>query len=461
MLKKLPVLLKLLPVALFLFFAGCRPDKNDPVETLNLTAAYNNEVALKWNELLLEVERFTPGYLPPVSARAFGYVGLTAYETVVPGMPEYQSLKNNYGGLDLPSPDPDKFYHYPAALNAAYATIISRLYPTAPAAQFSQILTLENYLNSKYEAEVSPEVLENSIEWGRSVANAVYTWSKSDLPGHEGYFHNTDPSYVPPTGPGLWQPTYPNFGKALLPHWGDVRTFAANSDDQCPKPLAYSTDPNSEFYVQARETENKVNLIKQGLNYEDKWIAEFWSDDCAALTFTPAGRWMAIANQALIATSADLSKAVVVYAKVGMALCDAGIRAWGEKYRYNIMRPVDYIRNAMGHDTWNSIMCPDGSGQFFTPSFPTYPSGHGTFSGAASEVLTVEFGPSYGMMDRCHENRNEFIGTPRYFGSFYQMAAENAYSRIPIGVHFRMDADAALDLGYRIGRKVNGLPWKK
>jgi hypothetical protein len=122
---------------------------------------------------------------------------------------------------------------------------------------------------------------------------------------------------------------------------------------------------------------------------------------------------------------------------------------------------VDYIRNALGHNTWNSIMCPDGSGQFFTPQFPTYPSGHGTFSGAASEVLTAEFGSSFAMTDRCHENRSEFIGTPRSYSSFYEMAQENAYSRLPIGVHFRMDSEAALDLGLKIGRRVNNLPWKQ
>ena len=34
------------------------------------------------------------------------------------------------------------------------------------------------------------------------------------------------------------------------------------------------------------------------------------------------------------------------------------------------------------------------------------------------------------------------------------MAYENAESRIPLGVHFRMDAKESLKLGYRIGRKV-------
>jgi hypothetical protein len=65
------------------------------------------------------------------------------------------------------------------------------------------------------------------------------------------------------------------------------------------------------------------------------------------------------------------------------------------------------------------------------------------------------------MTDRCHEGRTEFRGTPRTFNSFYEMAEENAYSRIPIGVHFAMDSEAGVELGYGIGKKVNSLPWRK
>lgn len=448
----------LLSIAFLAFLSACHRD-DAPAE--HLTASYDNEVVLKWNELLLEIERYTPGYLPPVSARAFGYIGLTAYETAVPGMPAYKSLGAHFSGLQLPAAEGSDAYHYPAALNSAYATIISKLYPTAPAAQLSKLIALQTYFDTKFEAQTTAEVFGNSVAWGKSVADAVYAWSGTDAAGHEGYLHVTDPNYAPPVGPGLWQPTYPNYAPALLPHWGNVRTFAATLEEHCDNPLPFSTDESSEFYVQAKETENKVNLINQGENYEDKWIAQFWSDDCAALTFSPAGRWVAIASQALEITSADLAKAVVVQAKLGMALCDAGIRCWGEKYRFNVLRPVDYIRTVMGHNTWNSIMCPDGAGQFFTPAFPTYPSGHGTFGGAAAEVLTAEFGNSFAMTDNCHKDRTEFIGTPRSFNSFYEMGQENAYSRLPIGVHFRMDAEAALGLGYKIGRKVNNLPWKQ
>lgn len=65
------------------------------------------------------------------------------------------------------------------------------------------------------------------------------------------------------------------------------------------------------------------------------------------------------------------------------------------------------------------------------------------------------------MTDRRHEIRNEFNGTPRSFNSFIEMAVENAFSRIPLGVHFRMDCEAGLEQGYLAGQRVLALPWKK
>jgi hypothetical protein len=41
------------------------------------------------------------------------------------------------------------------------------------------------------------------------------------------------------------------------------------------------------------------------------------------------------------------------------------------------------------------------------------------------------------------------------------MANENAYSRIPLGVHWRMDCEEGVRFGIEIGRRVNDLPWKK
>lgn len=458
--NSLPGSLLWLSLALALLWVSCRRDADVIADERKLVAEYDPGVVAQWNKLLLEIERFTPGYLPPVSARAFGYVGLAVYETAVPGMPGYRSLGGHFPGLHLPAADKRAEYHYPAAINSAYLAIMHYLYPGIPAARYSEAVTLHNVLKDKFEREASPAVMAASIEWGKAVADAVFAWSATDPVGHEGFLRPNDPGYVPPSGAGKWQPTYPDYNPALLPHWGDVRTFAAKPDDKCKDPLAFSADPSSEFYAQALETHNKVSLIHEGKNHEDKWIAQFWSDDCPALTLTPAGRWIAIATQAVEKTDANLGKAVVVTAKVGMAICDAGIRCWGEKYRFNLLRPVDYVHLVMGHTSWNTIMCPDGSGRFYTPQFPSYPSGHGTFGAAAAEVLTAEFGQYMVMTDHTHEARHDFNGTPRTFSSFYEMAQENAYSRIPIGVHYRMDAEAAMDLGLKIGRRVNNLPWK-
>lgn len=331
--------------------------------------------------------------------------------------------------------------------------------PEAPAEHLFRIYSLRTDFFLKYQQETDPETYSRSISYGTAVADAVYEWSATDEAGHEAYLKNTDPDYVPPTGEGLWQPTYPDYSSALLPNWEEVRLFAADGTEVCPAPHPYETTPGSAIYQEAQEVVEQCAIARANPASEERWIADFWSDDCPILTFTPAGRWIAVANQVIEGQNPSLPVALETYAKVGFALSDSGQRAWAEKYRYNYLRPIDYIRQVMGDNNWNTVMCPDGSGQFFTPNFPAYPSGHATFGAAAAIVLADMYGEDYAMTDRCHEERTEFNGAPREFNSFIEMAEENALSRIPLGVHFRMDSDAGLDLGYEVGEKVLALPW--
>lgn len=334
-------------------------------------------------------------------------------------------------------------------------------FPTAPAAQLFKIVELANKVNEPFKHQLAIDVFVRSRNYGREVAEAVFKWSATDLTGHNAYRSPTDPNYIPPAGRGKWQPTLPDFKPALLPNWGRVRTFAADARDVVIDPLIYSDDSTSDIYQQAKETELLTNEVKANKRPEDKWIADFWSDDCPILTFSPAARFVAVTNQVVAKEKPNLAKALETYAKVSMALCDAGIRCWHEKYRFNYERPVDYIRRVMGNKNWNTVMCPDGSGNYFTPPFPAYPSGHAAFAGAAAMVLADIYGEIYSFTDRCHEGRTEFISAPRSFNSFFEMAEENAYSRIPLGVHFAMDSNEGLKLGYGVGAKVNALPWKR
>lgn len=448
----------------FLAVIGCARDEDEqPITNVgNEVAQFTAEVPLAFNELFLDLERFAEGYRPPVSARTSAYLGLAAYEAAQPGMSgEYSSLSGYYPGLEVPDIVPGEDYHWPLVLVATYERALELFFPTAPAEQLFRIYQTRGDFFQRYRQEVPTAIFSRSVARGKEVAEAVYAWSETDQIGHQAYLRNTDPNYVPPSGPGLWQPTFPDFSSALLPYWGQVRTFAADGGDITPPPLAYNESPSSEIYQQAREVVDRTAIARVSPDSEERWIADFWSDDCPILTFTPSGRWIAVLNQVVELEGKRLHRALEAYLLVGIALSDSGVRCWHEKYRHSYERPIDYIRRVMGDSDWNTVMCPDGSGLFFTPNFPAYPSGHATFGAAAAEVMAALFGDDYGMTDRCHEGRTEFNGTPRTFSSFYQMAEENAESRIPLGVHFRMDADSGLELGYGIGRKVMQLPLRR
>lgn len=445
-------------LVLIMLVAGC---KKDPTLIENPNANfYSSTVPLEWFKLMEEIDRYAEGYRPPAAARAMAYIGLTGYEAVVNGMPNYKSLGSHFPGLNLPQIDKDKEYHWPAAANAAYFQIISLFYPHLDTNLKNRIDVLNQITADDLKKDVSNEAFERSLNFGKDVANTIYEWSKLDVAGHEAYLDPRPDNYSPPSGPGRWEPTPPNFTPALFPYWGSVRTFALKQSDLLAKPpVPWSEDSASDFYKEAKEVMDWTNRIKAGEDDESHWIAEFWSDDFFEVTFTPAGRWVAIANQVVSAENIKLDKAVELYAKLGMALCDAGIAIWHSKYHYNLERPISYIQRNLQQD-WETIMNHPISGVTgLNPEFPAYPSGHSGFGGAAAIVLTDVFGYYYEITDKCHEHRIEFNGSPRYFRSFIDMATENAYSRIPLGVHYRMDCAEGISQGYLAGQKVLELPW--
>lgn len=269
-------------------------------------------------------------------------------------------------------------------------------------------------------------------------------------------------SYIPPAvgpnGEKLWQPTFPDYTPALFPYWGQVRPFAMSSTDLIARPpIPYSEDPGSLFYQQANEVKTIVDLN----NFTTQWVAEFWSDDIFQLTFEPAARQIAIANILVEQEHIKLDVALEMYAKMGMALCDAGIAVWNSKYLYNVIRPIEYVRNVMDPG-WNTALNnPLNNVKSLTPEFPAYPSGHSCFGGSGSSVLAEIFGNNTSYTDVCHFGRSEFNSTPRTYQTIMEAGVENAYSRLPLGVHFRMDCDEGLRLGYLAAARVSSLPWRK
>lgn len=439
-----------------LFFVSCGHDDDEDLSIHTALAKdYDGEVVTTWIRTFAEVDRYAVGYRPGPAPRALSYLGLAAYESIVSAMPEYNSLEGVYRaqGLDIPNIEQGVTYHWPTVVNASYGYLMKRFFPHVKPELRYKISSVETQFDVKYleQEKIPRDVFERSKRYGQSVAEAVYNWSATDLVGHDAFRNPRPSNYVPPKGEGKWEPTFPDLGAAMFPNWGEVRTMAIHGDERLAlPPLEFSKDKNSPLYKDALRVYNKNT---PALEYEQQWIAEYWSDDALEVTFSPPTRFAVIANQVLQAKKADLELAVYTVAKVGFALNDAGVACWYSKYIYNVERPITYIRREID-PSWEPHL-------WFTPSFPAYPSGHATFGAAAAETMTSIFGDKYAMVDRSHEGRVEFLGIPRTYKSFYEMAEENAYSRIPLGVHFQMDADEGVRLGYAIGRKVDSLPWKK
>lgn len=407
---------------------------------------FDAQVPTAWFDLALRLVRTTAGFTPPVASRALAYAGITLYEAMVPGMPGYRSLEGELPGFPgLPPRARRADLHWPIVANAALGAILRHLFPTASAEDLAAVDALDASFGDGFRRSVARNVLRHSEQWGAAVADLVFDWSKDDG-GHESYLRSFPVEYVPPVGPGLWQPTPPAFLRALQPFWGANRTFAVVDGSACPAgdPTPYSEDPSSAFGAEAFEVYAAVN----NLTDEQRAIALFWADD-PGVTATPPGHSVSIATQVLRAMDARLDTSAETYAKVGMAVADVFIACWDAKYGYNLLRPVTYIQAFIDVD-WLPILV--------TPPFPEYPSGHSVQSGAAAQVLTDLFGHRYAFVDRTHEDR----GLPaRSFTSFFEAAREAAISRVYGGIHYRPAIVRGLEQGRCIGQAVSSLEFRR
>jgi hypothetical protein len=120
---------------------------------------------------------------------------------------------------------------------------------------------------------------------------------------------------------------------------GTAAALVAGGDCLPGSHPAYSEDPASRFHAEALEVYETVNTLTS----EQETIAPFWSDDPGA-TATPPGHSLAIATQVLRREGASLAAAAETYAKVGIAVRDAFVACWHQKFVYNLLRPVTYLR---------------------------------------------------------------------------------------------------------------------
>jgi len=421
-----------------------------------LVSSFSSDVANQWFLLATNLV-MTPGLNPGPArpARAFGYEGVALYEALVAGMPGYQSLAGQLNGLtEGLQVSPGRQYHWPSVANAALARVMNALYDVIPngmsntttvrdAAQ-AQIQALYDQFAAQFQTEISVEAFRQSDDYGDAVGQHIVDWSNTDG------FSTRSKAYTPCGDPSCWQETPPGLGAAYEPHWGDLRTFALTSGSEVDPgpPPTYDEDPASAFYAYALQDYNTVNNLT--LNQQN--IANYWADGPG--TITPPGHSISMTRQILQQQEKQgkgfkLETAAEAYARVGIAAADAFIACWNTKYKYNLLRPITYIRKVDIDPVWLSFLA--------TPNFPTYTSGHSTQSGAWARVMTDMFG-NIPFTDLT----NDYQGlAPRSFNTFAAVAAEAAVSRLYAGIHYDFDNFTGLTQGDNVGAKVSALHFRK
>jgi len=429
----------------FLCFISCEKDSKFPgasgkVEIdyghLWQTKTFSANVVVKWLDMQLDMLRvpLAAGTGSQDAARALAYCGIATYESVVPGMPDYQSLANQLNQFpEMPSTEPGKAYHWAVSANAALAEMNRKLFPTTSDANKLRIDSLENALKDIYAAQTDEPTLQRSIAFGKEVAKRVSEWAIADGSA------NVNPLYVPPVGDGLWESTPPNFPAAINPYASQRRLITPGVADgtALAPPPAYSTDPGSDFYAMVKDVYDK----SQQLTPEQAAMALYHRD---APGYPGGGHFVAILSQVLSKAQTTLDVAALAYAKTGIASFDAITICFTIKYSVNLVRPITYIQKVMGYTSWSAL--------FNTPGHPEFPSAHAVNAAAIAGMWTDVFGKDFQFTDHSYDY---IVGLPsRSYNSFDEMAKEMADSRVFAGIHYQSSVDKGRWLGEKVAQNI-------
>ncbi|MCE5280266.1 MAG: vanadium-dependent haloperoxidase [Planctomycetaceae bacterium] len=396
--------------------------------------AVRADAVLDWNNVWLDMIRATGGPPAPVS-RAGAMVHVAIFDSV-------NSIDRLYYPYLVKLDAPPTASHEAAVAAAAY-NVMSCLYP-------SQQSVLDSRYASALAAIPDGAGKMQGVTLGAAVASAVIADRAAD-----GW--DTPGTYTPAGTPGTWRPTPPDYTAAFDPQWKSVQTWSIPSVEAI-RPPAPPDLTSPEYAAEWLEVYQKGALTGSTRTTEETQLASFWANDRDG-TYKPLGQLNAIAQEASIAKGLSLIENARLFAMLNVAMADAGIVAWDAKYAYDLWRPITGIQEAdtdgnsltFADPTW-APLSDDPLVNGFTPPFPAYTSGHATFAAAAATVMSDFFGES--MTLTVGTDDPGYTGGLRTYSSFWEMAQENAQSRIWLGVHWRSDAVYGLASGQQVGQYV-------
>lgn len=294
---------------------------------------------------------------------------------------------------------------------AAYAAqeVMLYLHPTFPNLKDAVRQTAQAiYRQAQIQGWPEPN-LRLSQALGRQVGLQVVAWGRQD-----GAARQIIPTYPAPA-PGVW--VLPLGRPAVEPGWGAVRPIGMTLEALAKAPPPPAWDSPEFARERALFWDEQAKIDEAGRQIADKWAGD-------PGTVTPAGLWQEAALEILRQRRLDATRAVEILAVLNIAMHNANIACWRDKFTYYVARPEQWVRSF--DRRWQPYLR--------TPKHPSYPSGHSAISGAAATVLTHFF--------------------PEEAPTWEALAKEASYSRVVAGIHWFVDGRGGLEQGRQVARQV-------
>jgi hypothetical protein len=358
---------------------------------------------------------------PPYAARAYAYISAAQYDALVAAW-HYKKLysrlapykNNNTINCLIPQTDLPSYPSEDAVIAGVMTETLKLFFPTEQA--YIQQLAAEHKQYRILSGANTRSDIEAGEALGRAIAQKFVTRARADRAGaavgNAALWQQLE-TQTAATGQIPWISQESPKRPPMLPLFGRVRLWLFDSATMVT--TIRPTPPPSTSSDQFRRETDEVLQYSKNATAEQVRIVHFWADGVG--TYTPPGHWNSLAADDFITQNFSEVRWARNMALLNMSLMDAAIACWDAKYFYFNPRP--------------SQVNPQIKTYTGLPNFPSYTSGHSTFSGAAATIL------GYIIPGRKTDYEN--------------MAKEASLSRLYGAIHYRSDCDKGLECGNKVG----------
>ena len=356
---------------------------------------------------------------PPYASRAYSYVAVAQYEALKVAW-HYKYLYNRPSPTQtdssiqslMPATQVPSYPSEDAVVSGVNTVLLSLLFPTSV-----EQITREAAAQRE-AALISGRATASDIAAGLALGQAVAAifQSRAGTDGMKAAGGTTAiwkamEAATAAKGEVPWRSLENPPRPPMLPLFSQVKAWMMTPTDIVnERPAAPPSTSSAKMQSELAEVKDAVNNLTEA----QRATVYKWADGVS--TPTPPGHWNAIAVPYISNAKMSEVRAARALALLNMAMHDAAVGCWDTKYTYYNPRPSELdpaIQTVIG-----------------LPNFPSFESGHSTFSSAASEVLSYLF--------------------PSGSAAFAGYRDEAALSRLYGGIHYRSDIDVGKDHGKRI-----------